>query len=177
MQQKNIKGLTVLLAGLLPFSIYAADKSFDVMEASIGKIHQAMQAGTLTCRGLVQQYLDRIEAYDQKGPSLNAILYTNPKALEQADAMDQQFKQSGKMAPLHCIPTVLKDNYNTADMPTTGGSASLAGARPAQDAFSLSRLRKNGVLVLAKTNLQEFALGGASVSSLGGQVKNPYDLR
>ncbi|MDB5761461.1 MAG: amidase [Herminiimonas sp.] len=176
MQQKAKKALTALLAGLLPFSTYAADKPFNLMEASIGDIHQAMQAGSLTCHSLVQQYLDRIQAYDKQGPSLNAILYLNPKALEQADAMDRQFRQSGKMAPLHCIPTVLKDNYNTADMPTTGGSASLAGARPAQDAFALSRLRKNGVLVLAKTNLQEFALGGASVSSLGGQVKNPYNL-
>ncbi|HEV7815202.1 MAG TPA: amidase family protein, partial [Janthinobacterium sp.] len=139
-------------------------------------IHKAMQAGSLTCHGLVQQYLDRIEAYDKQGPSLNAILYLNPKALEQADALDKQFKQTGKMAPLHCIPTVLKDNYNTADMPTTGGSASLAGARPAQDAYALGRLRKDGVLVLAKTNMQEFALGGVSVSSLGGQVRNPYDL-
>jgi Asp-tRNA(Asn)/Glu-tRNA(Gln) amidotransferase A subunit family amidase len=175
MQQK-MKTLTLVLAGLLPLSTYAADKPFNLMEASIGDIHKAMQAGTLTCHSLVQQYLDRIQAYDKQGPSLNTILYLNPKALEQADAMDQQFKQTGKMAPLHCIPTVLKDNYNTADMSTTAGSASLAGARPAQDAAALSRLRKNGVLVLAKTNMQEFALGGASVSSLGGQVKNPYNL-
>lgn len=165
-----------LLAALLPLSSQAA-KPFTLMEASIADIHQAMQAGTLTCHGLVQQYLDRIAAYDKQGPALNAILYLNPKALQQADALDQQFKQTGKMAPLHCIPTVLKDNYDTADMPTTGGSASLAGAQPAQDGFALARLRKNGALVLAKTNMQEFALGGVSISSLGGQVKNPYDLK
>jgi Asp-tRNA(Asn)/Glu-tRNA(Gln) amidotransferase A subunit family amidase len=177
MQQKTMKVWTALLAGLLSFSSYAADKPFNIMEASIGEIHQAMQAGSLTCHSLVQQYLDRIQAYDKQGPSLNAILYLNPKALEQADALDRQFRRSGKMAPLHCIPTVLKDNYNTADMPTTAGSASLAGARPAQDASAVGRLRENGVLILAKTNMQEFALGGVSVSSLGGQIKNPYDLQ
>ncbi|MDB5934685.1 MAG: amidase [Massilia sp.] len=174
---KNMKQvLHVLLATVIPLSAHAAGQQFNLMEASIADIHKAMRAGTLTCHSLVQQYLDRIEAYDKQGPSVNAILYLNPKAIEQADAMDKQFKRSGKMAPLHCIPTVLKDNYNTADMPTTGGSASLAGAVPAQDAFALGRLRKDGVLVLAKTNLQEFALGGVSVSSLGGQVKNPYNL-
>jgi amidase len=176
MRKNPKKILPILLAGLLPFSAHAAGQQFNLMEASIGSIHQAMRAGTLTCHGLVQQYLDRIAAYDKQGPSLNAILYLNPKALEQADALDKQFRQTGKMAPLHCIPTVLKDNYNTADMPTTGGSASLAGARPAHDAFALGRLRKDGVLVLAKTNMQEFALGGVSISSLGGQVKNPYNL-
>ena len=176
MQKRTLKALAALLAGVLPFSAHATGPQFNLMEASIEDIHKAMRAGTLTCHGLVQQYLDRIAAYDKQGPALNAILYLNPEALEQADAMDAQFKQTGKMAPLHCIPTVLKDNYNTADMPTTGGSASLAGARPAQDAFALGRLRKDGVLVLAKANMQEFALGGVSISSLGGQVKNPYDL-
>jgi Asp-tRNA(Asn)/Glu-tRNA(Gln) amidotransferase A subunit family amidase len=169
--------MTALLAGLFPLSSQAAAaKPFNVMEASITDIHQAMKAGTLSCHSLVQQYLDRIAAYDKQGPALNAILYLNPKALEQADALDKQFKQTGKLAPLHCIPTVLKDNYDTADMPTTGGSASLAGAQPAKDAFALARLRKSGALVLAKTNMQELALGGVSISSLGGQVKNPYDL-
>jgi Asp-tRNA(Asn)/Glu-tRNA(Gln) amidotransferase A subunit family amidase len=176
MRKHTKKALTVLASGLLPLSVQAAGAPFNLMEASIGDIHKAMRAGTLTCRSLVQQYLDRIEAYDKQGPALNAILYLNPKVLGQADALDKQFKQTRKMAPLHCIPTVLKDNYNTADMPTTGASASLAGAQPAQDAFALGRLRKDGVLVLAKANMQEFALGGVSVSSLGGQVKNPYNL-
>ncbi len=176
MRRNTKQIITILLATLLPLTARAENQRFNVMEASIGEIHQAMRAGTLTCHGLVQQYLDRIEAYDKQGPALNAILYLNPKALEQADALDLQFRQTGKMAPLHCIPTILKDNYNTSDMPTTGGSASLAGARPTQDAAALSRLRKDGVLVLAKANMQEFALGGVSISSLGGQVKNPYDL-
>jgi Asp-tRNA(Asn)/Glu-tRNA(Gln) amidotransferase A subunit family amidase len=177
MQQKIIKKLAALAVGSLPLVAYSADKPFQLLEASVGSIHQAMQAGQLSCRGLAQQYLDRIQAYDKQGPALNAMLYLNPHVLEQADALDREFKRTRKMAPLHCIPTVLKDNYNTADMPTTGGSASLAGAQPAQDAFVVKRLRKNGALILGKTNLQEFALGGVTVSSLGGQTKNPYNLK
>jgi amidase len=155
---------------------HAADRPFDLMESSIADIHGAMQAGTLTCHGLVQQYLDRIEAYDKQGPAVNALLYVNPRALQQADEMDQEFKRTGKLKPLGCIPIVLKDNYDTADMPTTAASLSLKGAQPAKDAFAVTRLRENGALILGKTNLHEFALGGITVSSLGGQTKNPYDL-
>src|ERR1700693_1691199 len=148
MQQKTVKALAALAVGLLPLTAYLADKPadkpFHLMEASISDIHQAMQAGSLTCRSLTQQYLDRIQAYDKQGPALNAMLYINPHALEQADAMDREFKRTKKMTPLFCIPTVLKDNYNTADMPTTGGSASLEGSQPGQDAFVVSRLRQNG---------------------------------
>ncbi|RDJ97709.1 hypothetical protein DN412_42080 [Cupriavidus lacunae] len=140
-------------------------------------MHQALKSGSLSCHGLVQQYLDRIHAYDKQGPALNAMLYMNPDALAQADEMDREFHRSGKLKPLQCIPTVLKDNYNTADMPTTAGSASLAGSRPTEDAFVVGRLKRSGAVILGKTNLQEFALGGVTVSSLGGQTKNPYDLK
>jgi Asp-tRNA(Asn)/Glu-tRNA(Gln) amidotransferase A subunit family amidase len=146
------------------------------MEASISDIHRAMQSGKLTCRSLVQQYLDRIKAYDQQGPALNAMLYVNLKALEQADAMDKAFKRGAKLKPLQCIPLVLKDVFDTADMPTTGGSLALKGMQPAKDAFTVMRLRQAGALILGKTNLHELAQGGVSVSSLGGQTKNPYEL-
>jgi amidase len=177
MNKKSVKTLVALVAGLLPLASYSADNSFRLMDASINEIHQAMRSGTLTCHSLVQQYLDRIEAYDKKGPALNAMLYMNPNALAQADAMDREFKRTAKMSSLYCVPTVLKDNYDTADMPTTAGSASLAGAQPTQDAYIVSQLKKNGALILGKANLQEFALGGVTVSSLGGQTKNPYDLK
>ena len=154
----------------------ASAQSFQVMETSISEIHQAMQAGTLTCHALVEQYLTRIRNFDQQGPKLNAMLYVNPKALQQADAMDQEFKRTGKLKPLGCIPIILKDNYDTADMPTTAGSILLKGSIPKKDAFAVTRLRENGALILGKANLQEFALGGITVSSLGGQTKNPYDL-
>jgi Asp-tRNA(Asn)/Glu-tRNA(Gln) amidotransferase A subunit family amidase len=114
------------------------------------------------------RYLDRIAAYDKHGPTVNAILYVNPRALEQADAMDQEFKRTGKLKPLACVPIVLKDNFDTADMPTTAGSILLKGAQPTKDAFAVTKLRENGALVLGKANLQEFASGGISVSSMGG---------
>jgi amidase len=169
--------VTLLLALLLsPLADCAPDRSFHLIEASIADIHQAMQAGTLTCHDLVQQYLDRIHAYDQQGPAINSMLYINPASLQQADAMDQEFKRTRKLKPLACIPIVLKDNFDTADMPTTAGALTLKGAQPEKDAFAVKRLRDAGALILGKSNLQEFASGGISVSSLGGQVKNPYDL-
>ena len=152
------------------------DRSFHLMETSMADIHEAMQAGTLTCHNLVQQYLDRIHAYDQQGPAINSMLYVNPASLEQADALDQDFQRTHKLKPLGCSPVVLKDNFDTADMPTTAGALTLKGARPEKDAFAVQRLREAGALILGKANLQEFASGGISVSSLGGQVKNPYDL-
>src|SRR6202023_3755835 len=107
---------------LVPLADCGADRSFHLAEASITDIHGAMQAGTLTCHSLVQQYLDRIQAYDKQGPAVNALLYVNPRSLEQADEMDRDFKRTGKLKPLGCIPIVLKDNFQTADMPTTAGS-------------------------------------------------------
>src|ERR1700704_561858 len=169
---------TVLVFALLliPRADCVTDRSFHLMETSIADIHKAMQAGIVTCHDLVQQYLDRIQAYDQQGPAIHSMLYINPASLEQADAMDREFKQSHKLKPLGCIPIVLKDNFDTADMPTTAGALTLKGPQPEKDAFAVKRLREAGALILGKANMQEFASGGISVSSLGGQVKNPYDL-
>ncbi len=155
----------------------AVGQQFQLMEASISDIHRAFRSGKLTCHSLVQQYLDRIKAYDQQGPALNAMLYLNPKALEEADAMDKAFQRGAKLKPLQCIPLVLKDNFGTADMPTTGASLALKGMQPAKDAFTVVRFRQNGALILGKTNMHELALAGVTASSLGGQTKNPYELR
>jgi amidase len=151
-----------------------ATSPFVLEEATIGSIHAAFASGQLTCVQLVRGYLDRIERLDHKGPALNAIITINPKALETAAEMDR-VPASGRR-PLHCIPVIVKDNYNTADMPTTGGSVTLARSRPASDAFVVARLRQAGALILAKSNLTELARGGTTVSSLGGQTRNPYDL-
>lgn len=165
---------------LLATAVYpgvAAAQDFVLEEATIAKAHAAMRTGKLTCRELTQAYLDRITAYDDQGPSLNAILVTAPDALEQADAMDAAMAaEPGQSGSLHCVPVILKDNYNTADMPTTGSSSSLEGMQPSRDAFSVAKMREAGALILAKSNLQEFAMGGNTVSSLGGQTLNPYDL-
>ena len=180
MMIKSMMGSTrmMCLAGMASLSagLGHAAESFRVEEATIAGIHQAMADRSLTCRQLVQAYLDRIVAYDHNGPALNAILTLNPKALAEADALDVNYARSGPAGPLHCIPLVLKDNYNTADMPTTGGSASLAGAQPNADALVVAKLRKAGAIILAKANMHEFASGGITVSSLGGQTRNPYDL-
>ncbi|MDB5366917.1 MAG: amidase [Rhodospirillales bacterium] len=153
-----------------------AAEPFRIEEATIPALQKALRAKQITCHALVQAYLDRIAAYDKQGPALNAVLTPNPKALAEADARDAALAAGKKTGPLHCVPIVLKDNYNTGDLPTTGGSKSLEGAQPTQDAFAAARLRGAGAVLLAKTNMHEFALGGTSVSSLGGQVRNPYDL-
>lgn len=147
------------------------------LEATVRTIHDALAAGTLTCEGLVEYYLARIEAYDDGGPRLNAILAVHARALETAREMDRLYAvDGGEGRPLHCIPVIVKDNFDTADMPTTGGAVSLAGSVPPDDAFMVRRLREAGALVLAKSNLTELARGGTTVSSLGGQTRNPYDL-
>jgi Asp-tRNA(Asn)/Glu-tRNA(Gln) amidotransferase A subunit family amidase len=160
---------------LVPLADCAPDHSFHLMETSIADIHKALQAGTLTCHDLVQQYLDRIHACDQQGPAIKSMLCLNPASLEQADALDQDFRRTHKLKPLGCIPMVLKDNFDNADMPTTAGALTLKRAQPEKDAFAVKQLREAGALILGKANLQEFASGGISVSSLGGQVKNPLE--
>jgi Asp-tRNA(Asn)/Glu-tRNA(Gln) amidotransferase A subunit family amidase len=155
----------------------AGAKPFVLEEATVESIHAAFAAGTLTCTALIKSYLARIDAYDKQGPSLRAILTVNPDALGLAAKLDRQYKDSkGRLGSLHCIPVILKDNFNTKDMPTSGGNAAMKASQPLSDAFSVDRMRKAGAIILAKSNLQEFARGGVSISSLGGQVLNPYDL-
>jgi Asp-tRNA(Asn)/Glu-tRNA(Gln) amidotransferase A subunit family amidase len=152
-------------------------KPFVLEEATVGSIHAAFANKTLTCTALIKGYLARIEAYDKQGPTLRAILTVNPEALTVAGKMDRQYLDSkGRVGPLHCIPVILKDNFNTFDMPTSGGNVAMKASQPAADAFAVDRMRKAGALILAKSNLQEFARGGVSISSLGGQVLNPYDF-
>lgn len=150
---------------------------FHLQEATIESVHRAFANGQLTCVQLTSRYLARIEAYNLRGPRLRAILTVNPKALETAGELDRQYTTRRSSAgPLHCVPIVLKDNFNTSDMPTTAGNVSMKNSQPTADAFTVARMRKAGALILAKANLQEFARGGMSISSLGGQVLNPYDL-
>lgn len=146
-----------------------------VTETSILALQQQMAEGSLSSAALVDRYLARIDAYDQQGPQLNAILHLNETAQEQARALDQERQRTGPRSLLHGIPVVIKDNYNTTDMPTTGASQSLADFVPSREATQVRLLREAGAVILAKTNLHEFAYGITSVSSLGGQTRNPYD--
>ncbi len=160
-----------------PAPASAQQGQFRFQEATIASVHAALAAGQLTCTQLTKLYLDRIAAYNMQGPALHAIITVNPKAMEIAAEMDRSYRaSSATVGPLHCIPVILKDNFNTFDMPTTGGNVSMKTSVPAADAFTVARIRKAGALILAKANMSEFARRGMSNSSLGGQVLNPYDL-
>jgi amidase len=174
---KNAVSFAIACSVAAAIPAVASAKPFVLEEATVDGIHAAFKDGTLTCTALVKGYLARIEAYDKQGPSLRAVLTLNPQAVSTAQKMDAQYKASGgKVGPLFCIPVLLKDNFNTFDMPTSGGNVAMKESQPSADAFTVDRIRKAGALILAKTNLQEFARGGVSNSSLGGQVLNPYDL-
>lgn len=152
-------------------------KPFRIEETTISDVHAAYKSGATTATELVQAYLARIQAYDQAGPKLNVVIFLNPKALEEAATLDEHLHTTGKfVGPLHGIPVLLKDNVNTKDMPTTGGSLSLAEYTPPTDAAITQKLRNAGAIILAKVNLHEFAIWGETVSSIRGQTLNPYDL-
>ena len=148
-------------------------KYFELEEATIESVHAAMVRGELSCRELVEGYLDRIRRYDHL---LNSVILTNPDVLEMADEIDTKFKNEGLTAPLHGIPVLVKDNIDVCGMPTTSGSKSLEGNVASKDAHVTRKLKEAGALILAKTNLHEFALWGESVGSLVGQTINPYDF-
>jgi amidase len=131
--------------------------TFDVTEKTIVQLLAAQRIGTVTSHDLVEKYLARIKAYDQDGPHLTAMVALNPKALEQADALDAERRAGRVRGPLHGIPIVVKDNYATADMPTTAGSLALAGFQTGRDAFMVGKLRDAGAVVFGKTNLHELA--------------------
>jgi amidase len=169
--------------------------ALDLTQANIAEINTAFADGSLSSETLTKAYLARIAAYDQKGPKIDTVIYLNPKALEEAKLLDAE-RAAGKIrGPLHGIPIVLKDNYDTLDMPTTAGSQLLDGSIPPDDAFVVKKLRAAGAIILAKVNLSEWAGGGGSVSGAtdpeiikkgrvpngfstqGGQTLNPHDLK
>lgn len=150
--------------------------SFDLLEASVGQIQTALAAGAVSSRELVGHYLARIDAYDRRGPGLNAISVVNPDAAAEADALDNERRAGTVRGPLHGIPIIVKDNYETAGMQTAAGSVLLKGWVPPTDATLVRRLRAAGAIVVAKANMHEFAYGVTTVGSLFGQTRNPYAL-
>ena len=149
---------------------------FDVTEKSIEDLQRAMQAGEVTSRQLVDSYLLRIDAYDKQGPALNAIAAINPLARDTADSLDAERAARGPRGPLHGIPVLVKDNYETVEMPTSAGSIALASFHPHRDAYQVQRLKAAGAVILGKTNMHELAAGIATVGSRFGLSRNPYDL-
>jgi len=151
---------------------------FEVTEATIAQVHDAMKAGRLTCRELVAHYLKRIEAYDKNGPAINSIVVVNPDVEKQAEELDRRFSQSGLSGPLHCVPVIVKDNFDTRGLQTTDGALAFAGFLPDKDAFQVQRIKQAGALVLAKSNMAEWAFSPYETvnSILPGYTRNPYAL-
>ncbi len=177
MNRSSLLFAAVLLAPL-PASAQRVG-GVELMELTIADAHKAMLAGTLTSHQLVEAYLARIDAYDKQGPSINSLIMVNPRALERADSLDAALARTGRLTgPLHGIPFIVKDNFDTHDMPTTGGSASLEGSIPADDAYQVRAIREAGAIVLAKSNMAEFAFTAYETvgSMLPGWTFNPYQL-
>jgi len=170
-----VRTLGPLFAAMFLVRGGSAAETFALSTATIADINAAFDAGTLTSEKLVALCLARIAAYDEAGPKLNAVLALNPKALDEARALDRERKAKGRRSPLHGIPVVLKDNVDTRDLPTTAGSFALAGSHPPDDAFIVKKFREAGAIILAKLNMSELA-SGATMSSVGGASLNPHDV-
>ncbi len=178
--RQPLVALTIAAASvaLVPTDAPAQRTGFDVVETTIAAVHEGFAARRLTCRQLVQAYLDRIDAYDKRGPGLNAIVVVNPRALLIADSLDRRYAAGGPVGPLHCVPTIVKDNFETNDLQTTAGSAALEGWIPRRDATMVARIKAAGAIVLAKSNMAEWAFSPLETvnSILPGYTHNPYDL-
>ena len=167
-----------IAAALAAFALAACDRPdptpIPVVEATIAGVQEAIFSGATTCRMVVQAYLDRIEAYEDR---INAITIVNPTALDRADQLDAALAAGEPPGPLFCVPMLVKDNFDTHDMITTAGSIALANSIPPDDAFMVRRVREAGAIVLAKTNMAEWAFSARqSVSSSFDTTRNAYAL-
>ena len=179
MMKTILNGFVAFMAVCFICGSLQAAQPLDIIETDIRSIHAAYKAGTLSAEELTRAYLERIQTYDNNGPKLNSFITLNPEALDVARALDKERKSKGMRGPLHGIPIVIKDNYDTKDLPTTGGSAVLREHQPGQDAFTVKKLREAGAIILGKTNMSELALSydRLSYSSQGGLTLNPYNLK
>jgi amidase len=163
---------SLFVSGSISFAQENGSK-FEVLEATVDQIHASMKSGKLSTHELVQDYLDRIAAYN---PSINCVISTNKEALADADKLDAAYKATGKFSgPLHGIPVLIKDQVDVANMPTTLGSVLFKDYVPPVDAVVVTKLRKAGAVILGKATLGEFG-GGDAFGSLFGVTHNPYDL-
>lgn len=159
------------------FQKSTAPVEIDPALTTITEIQALFENGKLTSAQLVRHCLARIETYDKKGPALNAMITINDDALDTAEALDRERAETGPRGPLHGIPVILKDNYNTHDLPTTGGSDILKNSLPSADASTVKRLREAGAVIIGKANMSEFALsyGWLGYGSAVGQTRNPHN--
>jgi amidase len=165
----------VLVCAGLGTSAEAAAR-FDVTETTIARTQQAIREHQATCRQVIEQYLERIRSYDQS-TRLNSLVLVNPNALAEADRFDAEFARTQMISGLQCIGVIVKDNYDTKDLQTTGGSLAMKWFVPATDAFMVKRIRAAGAIILAKSNMAEWAFSPyETVSSIAGITRNPYNL-
>src|SRR5215469_2960219 len=173
---RSPRRVLICILALLGCGLLQAQTQFEVTETTIAQTQSAIRSGKVTCRQLVEAYLKRIQAYDQS-TGLNSIVVTNPNALSEADRLDREFKHTGKLRPLQGIAVIVKDNYDTYDLQATGGSLALKGFVPKEDAYMVKKIREAGAIVLAKSNMAEWAFSPyVTVSSIAGITRNPYDL-
>lgn len=167
--------LTSLLTVLTLSACGPQPKPLEVVEATIGQVQAAIMDGETTCRMVVQAHLDRIEAYDEA--TVNAITVLNPQALTRADEIDASVAAGEELGSLFCVPMLVKDNFDTHDLVTSGGSIALAENYPPDDAFMVRRIREEDAIIVAKTNMAEWAFSPReSVSSSFDTTRNAYDL-
>jgi Asp-tRNA(Asn)/Glu-tRNA(Gln) amidotransferase A subunit family amidase len=153
-----------------------AGAGFDLTETTIARTQQAIREHQVTCRQVIEQYLERIGRYDQSS-RLNSLVLVNPDALAEADRFDAEFRRTQSIGGLQCIGVIVKDNYDTKALQTTGGSLAMKWFVPATDAFMVQRIRAAGAIILAKSNMAEWAFSPyETVSSIAGITRNPYDL-
>ncbi|WP_416448261.1 amidase [Leeuwenhoekiella sp. A2] len=152
----------------------SVDMEINVEELTIAKIHEAYKSGEFTAEDLVNAYLNRIKELDT---FTNAITAINPKAIKLAKQSDSLFKETGNLKPLQGIPILVKDNINVQGLPTTAGSLALQDYIPEKDAFIIKKLKDAGAIILAKTNMAEWAFSPMHTeSSTAGTTHNPYNL-
>lgn len=167
----------VVLTGPMPATANDT-RAVDVVGVGVSDLHRQLERGDVTSVQLVEAYLRRIDAYDDAyddQPGINAVITVNRKARAEARRLDAERRAGHVRGPLHGVPVVVKDNFDTADMPTTSGSVALRDLRPKDDAAQIARLREAGAIIVAKANMHEFAMSITTISSLGGQTRNPYD--
>jgi len=152
------------------------EDEFDIIEATIEEVHSALRTGEISSQEIVEQYLNRIDTYDRNGPKLNSVVTINENAVDRAAELDDKMEKDGFVGPLHGIPVLLKDQAETAGLRTTFGSEAAEDYVPTEDATVTKKVKDAGGIILAKTNLPDFACSFFGYSSAQGQTKNPYDL-
>jgi len=166
----------LLLSACAPSAPTNKVAEFNFIETTIDDLHAAIKDQTISCEAVTSGFLDRIKKYDEIS-NLKAIIYINPNAIKEAQALDKKYQATQTMQSLHCVPTILKDNFDTFDMPTEAGSIALSGSIPPDDAYMVKRLRQADAIIIAKSNMGEWAFSPSNtISSTHGETRNAYDL-